>query len=135
MGRPTGYDRSYIRTTSRSDCLVGVGFSTESGRITAFLVDLQYSADAVIDGFTQIARFDHNESTVHGHDVRREGLHLDVERRSDTKLRLWPAPDSIPRNLGLVVRQCLEYLIDNVDLFVQIYDGQRRPDSVPPWTI
>lgn len=134
MGRPTGYDRSYVRATSRPDCLVGVGLSTDAGRVTAFLVDLQFAADPSYGSFRQIARFDHNESTQSGHDVRREGLHLDVERRTGQPIRFWPAMVPVPSSLGPVIRACSGYLIRNADFLVDVYEGHREPETAPPWT-
>lgn len=110
-----------------------MGISSDDGRITAFLVDLQYATDPVRRDFTQIARFDHNDTSAQGHDVRREGLRLDIERQTGGTVRLWPAKAPVPRNLGMVIRSCQEYLDENADFLVDVYEGRRRPETVPPW--
>lgn len=135
MARPVGYDRSHVQPASRGDCLIGVGFSRTGGEITAFLVDLQYAPDPVGENYTQIARFDHNPGGESGHDIREEGLHLDVERKAGRKIRFWPSGRASVENLGIVIRACVGYLYANADFLVAVYEGLRTPDSVPPWTV
>lgn len=50
--------------------------------VTEFCVQLEYNTRATFSGadpsWLPVARFDHNVSPDHGHDIRDEGLHLDV---------------------------------------------------------
>lgn len=135
MPPPTGYDRAHVQPGSRGDCVIGVGVSNTGNRVRAFLVDLQYASDPVIGNYTQIARFDHNERVGDSHNIREEGLHLDVEQRVGPKIRFWPTDSAMPDNLGIVINSCVQYLYDNADYFVEIYGGSRRPQNVPPWEI
>lgn len=56
---------------------IRIGFSTIRGEVSPFLVQLEYW----LDGEWQvIVRYDHDGESPGGHDVRTEGLHLDVYR-------------------------------------------------------
>lgn len=51
------------------------------GDVRAVYVQLEYNLAQRCDGkgdWTDIARFDHNPSSEEGHDIRREGLHMDI---------------------------------------------------------
>jgi hypothetical protein len=53
----------------------------ESGTISAFCVQLEFNhspQSGQANDWQYIARFDHKPSSQHGHDIREEGLHIDV---------------------------------------------------------
>lgn len=57
----------------------------EHGSVTMFVIQLEYDVEAGYSGmhtpnWKQVARFDHNPELGQGHDVREEGLHLDIYR-------------------------------------------------------
>jgi hypothetical protein len=43
--------------------------------VTKFVLQLEYQLE---DGWTEVFRFDHDPTSEGGHDVRTEGLHMDV---------------------------------------------------------
>mgnify|MGYP000406887101 CR=1 FL=1 len=54
---------------------------TESGALTAFCVQLEFNHAPDIeesDDWGYVARFDHKPSSTDGHDIREEGLHIDI---------------------------------------------------------
>lgn len=55
---------------------------TDYGILSEFCVQLEYnSASRLVHhppDWMQVARFDHNISSQRGHDIRQEGLHMDV---------------------------------------------------------
>jgi hypothetical protein len=132
--RPTGYDVAYHVSRGRSDCHLTVGFDREQGHVPRFLVTLHYraSTDPVVWG--AIARIDHNETSIQGHDVYREGLHVDVARHASRPVHLQIRHASLPSNPGVVVRGCVEYLIRDADYFIDVYEERRPPGSPPRWS-
>jgi len=132
--RPTGYDVSYHVLRGRSDCHLTVGFDREQGHVPRFLVTLYYraSTDPVVWG--PIARMDHNETSSHGHNVYREGLHVDIARQASRPVHLQVQHASLPPNPGAVVRACDEYLIREADYFIAVYEERRPPGTPPRWS-
>jgi len=132
--RPTGYDVAYHVSRGRSDCHLTVGFDREQGHVPRFLVTLHYraSTDPVVWG--AIARMDHNETSIQGHDVYREGLHVDVARHASRPVHLQIRHAPLPSNPGVVVRGCVEYLIRDADYFIDVYEERRPPGSPPQWS-
>ena len=57
-----------------------VGFDTDRGTVTRFVVQLEY---LVGDEWREVVRFDHDPESEHGHDVTVEGGHVDVYRDGD----------------------------------------------------
>ena len=132
--RPTGYDVAYYVSRGRSDCLLTVGFDRERGHIPRFLVDLHYRSATDPAEWGAIARMDHNETSVQGHNIYHEGLHVDVARSSSRPVQLQLRHDSLPDDRGAVIRRCVEYLIDEADYFIDIYEERRSPGSPPRWS-
>lgn len=60
-------DRVQIRTA----------FTTERGDVVRFVTQLEYWLDGE---WQPVVRYDHDQVTESGHDVSREGLHMDVYR-------------------------------------------------------
>jgi hypothetical protein len=59
---------------------------TEQGNVTRFVVQLEYNLNPhplEPDDWRQVARFDHEPDVEMGHDVRAEGLHMDVYRKEE----------------------------------------------------
>lgn len=81
-----------------------------------------------------IARMDHNETAAAGHDVYREGLHVDIDRRSGREVYLAPAHGRLPKNRGAVIRGCVDYLDGEADYVVDVFEGRHSPGSPPRWT-
>lgn len=130
---PDGYDESYIVETGRSDWQVGVGFDRERGYIPRFLVNLYYATGFTPVEWTEIARFDHNETAVTGHDVYEEGLHIDVRHLNGEETTLRPSHVSLPRSRGTLIRRCVDYFEAYVDWFIDVYTGTKQPVDPPDW--
>lgn len=100
-------------------------FSTDRGNVTRFVVQLEYGLDGEFywpencDEWRQVARFDHNPESPDGHDVRDEGLHLDVYRGDDEYERTWDFPH-VPVNEA--PRWCEEYLRENLDFLLERFE-------------
>lgn len=129
---PSGYDVSKAVSTNRSDCMITVGFDQQQNHIPRFLVRLHYADPPDTKQWTEIARFDHNETSAKGHDVYREGLHIDVTTPSGT-VKLHPQHGGLPRNRGAVIRRCVDYLSDGAQYFIDVYEGDISPGGPPHW--
>lgn len=131
--RPTGYDVANHIAAGRPDCHLTAGFDLERDHVPRFLVQLHYqtSTDPVLWG--AIARMDHNEAPGQGHDVYREGLHVDVARRSSRPVHLGVPHPPLPANRGHVIRGCINYLRQDADYFINVYEERRRPGRPPRW--
>lgn len=59
-------------------------WDTHRGRVVRFVVQLEYGLDDEFywprncDDWQPVARFDHNPRATDGHDIREEGLHMDI---------------------------------------------------------
>ncbi len=131
---PTGYDVSKHVRVSRADCHLTVGFDKERSHIPRFLVQLHYQVPADTVGWKAIARMDHNETSVTGHDVYREGLHVDIARRSSETVHLHFSHAPLPASRGMVIRRCVEYFQQETDYFVDVYEERQSPGRPPSWT-
>lgn len=66
-----------------------------------------------------VARFDHDATSTGGHDVRREGLHMDVYRDGERVLRGRGFPKIPP---GAAMRYAELYLSRNADRLVARFE-------------
>lgn len=130
---PTGYDVTKLVQSGRPDCQLTVGFDKQPGHIPRFLVQLHYHPGTAT-GWEAIARMDHNETSTQGHDVYREGLHVDVALRSggETQLKLRHGP--LPANRGAVIRGCVDYFAREGRYFIDVYEGRQSPGGPPRWS-
>lgn len=133
---PTGYDVSYHALAGRSDCHLTVGIDRERGHVPRFLLQLLYQVQAPDEpvDWQAIARMDHNETSEMGHDIYREGLHVDVARRSSATVHLEIPHGSLPTSRDTVVRRCAEYLAREASYFVGIYEERLSPGAPPRWS-
>jgi hypothetical protein len=132
--RPTGYDVANHVSCGRFDCHITVGFDHKRGHIPRFLVLLHYQTSAAPVDWTEIARMDHNETSSQGHDIYQEGLHADVARQSSRTVKLQIRHGQLPSNRGIVVRGCTQYLRDEADYFIDVYQERRSPASPSRWS-
>jgi len=77
---------------------------------------------------------DHNETSATGHDVYREGLHVDVARRTSATVHLRLSHGALPANRGKVIRGCVDYLRAETDYFIDVYEERRPPGGPPTWS-
>jgi len=131
---PSGFDVAKRVSAGRSDCAITVGFDRRRGFIPRFLVQLHYRVETTPVKWGAIARMDHNETAATGHDVYREGLHVDVDRRVGREVHLALSHGTLPTNRGAVIRGCADYLDAEADYFVGVFEGRRSPGGPPPWT-
>lgn len=130
---PTGYDVSKHVQTGRSNCLLTVGFDRTRSHIPRFLVQLHYQVATDPVRWKAIARMDHNETSATGHNVYREGLHVDVDRCSSKEVHLKLKHGTLPTSRGAVIRRCGEYFQREADYFISVYEEQRPPGAPPSW--
>jgi hypothetical protein len=76
---------------------------------------------------------DHNETSMMGHDVYSEGLHVDIARRSKGTVHLELSHARLPSNRGTVIRGCVEYLLRHADYFIDVYEERHHPGGAPRW--
>lgn len=132
--RPDGFQRSYVLPTQDPQCALGIGFDVERGVVERFLIQLQLAVEPENTADHQIARIDHNPAARTGHDVRFEGVHVDVVLPSGDERTLHPEGSGQVRNdLGLVIDQSIEYVRSNVAFFKRIHYGDANPGSPPRW--
>lgn len=131
--QPAGYDVAKYVSAGRSDCLLTVGFDQQPPHIPRFLIQLHYQTGSDPLQWTTIARMDHNETSAQGHDVYREGLHVDVKRRSGSGVHLRLSHAPLPANRGVVIDRSVDYFRDEGDYFVDVYEERRPPGSPPRW--
>lgn len=129
---PTGYDVAKHVSHGRADCHLTVGFDREQGHIPRFLVMLHYQISSAPE-WEAIARMDHNETSTTGHDVYREGLHVDIVRRSKKTVHLDISHAPLPSSRGRVTRDCVKYLRRETDYIIGVYEEQYAPGGPPQW--
>lgn len=92
---------------------IRVVFATKRGAIRSFVVKLEYNISentALVEEWEEVARFDHNPASEDGHDIRKEGLHMDVCDPDGTERKAAGFPD-VPVNQA--PRWCEEYFVQN----------------------
>lgn len=77
------YDVEYPKPIGIPGARLRLGHSRDHGEVTAFVVQLEYHLEN--DGtageagqWVEVVRSDHDSTGAGGHDVRQEGVHLDV---------------------------------------------------------
>jgi hypothetical protein len=131
---PTGYDEAHDVLAGQSGCHITFGFDRWRSHLPRFLVQLHYQIGVNPVRWTEIARMDHNETSPQGHNVYREGLHVDVARRSGPAVHLQVSHSTLPSNQGKVIRRCIDYLMREADYFIDVYEGNQPPGSPPSFT-
>lgn len=129
--RPGGYDTSKLVSASRRDCLIGVGFDRRRGNIPRFIGQLHYRSSTDPDIWKEIAQFDHNETSQTGHDIYREGLHVDVARRTSSAKQLRGPHGTLDPNRGVVIRGYVDYFQAETAYFIDVYEERRSPGDPP----
>lgn len=131
---PAGYDETRHIQAGRIDCHLTVGFDQHQAHIPRFLIQLHYQVATDPVTWDAIARMDHNETAATGHDVYREGLHVDVARRSSPPVHLRLSHTALPANRGKVIRGCVDYFRREADYFIDVYEERRSPGGPPAWS-
>ena len=113
--KPEGYDREFT-TIIDLRAQIRAGLSTERGAVTRFFVQLEYWLDGE---WLEVVRFDHNPETEMGHDITKEGLHMDIYRDGE-KYRT--KEDFPPVELNRAPRYCTVYIRDNADRLIRSFE-------------
>lgn len=82
---------------------------------------------ALMEQWEEVARFDHNPHSVNGHDIRKEGLHMDIRDPDGTERRATGFPD-VPVNQA--PRWCEEYFKQNHHRITARY---AKLAGIPKW--
>lgn len=130
---PDGYDVTKRVGTNLPGCHLTAGFDRGRERIPSFLVLLHYRGDTDTDRWNEIARMDHNENNQLGHDVYKEGLHVDMSRRTGSTIHAGLSHGALPSSRGRVIRACINYFIENAQFYIDVFEGDRSPGSPPQW--
>jgi len=131
---PEGYDHTKYVPVDRSELVITVGFDREGVYIPRFLVQLHYRIQVGPVEWIPIARMDHNETADTGHDIYTEGLHVDIRHQSTEGAHLEIPHERLDESRGAVIRQCVTYLSTEAAYFIEVYTGERDPDSPPSWS-
>jgi len=131
---PEGYDHTKYVPVDRMDLVVTVGFDREGTYIPRFLVQLYYRIQVGPAQWISIARMDHNETANTGHNIYTEDLHVDIRHQPTEGAHLKISHEQLDENRGAVIRQCVTYLSTEAEYFIEVYTGERDPDSPPSWS-
>ena len=112
---PRDYDREF--TTPLSDRVRRrIGYDHDRGDVTRFVVQLEYRRGG---GWVQAVRSDHDPASTHGHDVREEGVHVDVYREGEKIDTEDVFPPTDPAN-GLTVAEA--HLAEHAERYVTRFE-------------
>ena len=109
-----------------------VEIDVRHGQVQRFVVQLEYDVNWRFDetgphDWKPVARFDHDPAGEFGHDIEREGLHLDVYR-SERKERVERGFPRVPVNQA--PGWCEDYLVREAKRYVNQFErwhGLRGP--------
>ena len=122
------YDRvAEIPLTAKAQLRRGV--ATDRGRVPRFFAQLEYLLG---DEWAEVVRFDHDEDAEGGHDVTKEGVHMDVYRdgeKIDTVQVAGPMPAG--EALDLAEGHLAEHLERLIRRFEQWHNLNPNRDSAP----
>ena len=91
-------DTDYINTLHGLHVRTRTCIDTKRGEVQAFYVQLELNLSPnpnETDDWTDVARFDHQPNTELGHDITKEGLHMDLchPTKEDRKITSFPHVD------------------------------------------
>ena len=117
MAEPREYDREYRKPLPGS-LQLRIGHSSQKGTITRFVVQLEYWLDGA---WRQVVRYDHDPDAPDemAHDVRTEGLHVDVYR-DGVKERTRRISGPLPANVAF--NSAEEHLHEHLQDIVERYE-------------
>jgi hypothetical protein len=114
---PREYDREFTPPVSHR-ARRRLGFDTSRGRVTRFVVQLEYRHD---EEWHPVVRYDH-DGTGEGefaHDVTDEGLHIDIFRNGEKVATEYIAP---PQSAGIALDRAEDHLSKNLERFIKRYE-------------
>jgi hypothetical protein len=113
----------YPRSVSHPSGEIQYGVTTDGGDVTAFVVQLRCWVGI---GTELVAQFDHTPEEGSGHDVEREGIHMDVFRdgeKVDTSEVAEAGFDSHPGRLpaAAALNYALRYIEEQNERLIERY--------------
>jgi len=113
---PREYDRE-VTPLVRHRARRRLGFDTDRGTVTRFVVQLEYRHD---DEWHPVVRYDHDgtDESEFSHDATEEGLHIDIFRNGEKIATEYVAP---PLPAGLALDRAEDHLSKNLERFIKRY--------------
>jgi hypothetical protein len=111
-----GDDVQYFDWGEDPHARVRVEIDKSEGHVTRFVVQLERSIGGE---WSEVVRFDHEPENPMGHNITKEGLHMDVYRDGE-KVRV--KDDFPPVPLSDAPRYCIMYIRTNADQLLQRFD-------------
>lgn len=112
---PDEYDREYINPLS-DVTRVRLGYSHNRGTVTRFVVQLEYRVE---DEWREVVRYDHDPAGEFGHDVTKEGLHIDSYRDGKQYRTEYIGP---PMPAGRALDRAEDHLTNNLKVFINRFE-------------
>jgi len=121
---PRDYDRAYTAPQGGA-VRQRVGIDLERGRVTRFVVQLEYLIDPQTDEWAVVVRYDHDAEggTEATHDVTEDGLHIDIYRDGE-KIDSHELTPPLPANDALNAAE--EHLADHLEGYVRRFEQWHR---------
>jgi hypothetical protein len=113
---PREYDRDFRRPLS-GPLQTRIGFDVDAGDVVRFVVQLEYHHDGE---WQPVVRYDHDGTgeSEFGHDVTKEGLHMDIYRDGEKHATEYVAP---PLPAGVALDRAEDHLQNNLQRFTNRY--------------
>ena len=117
---PRDYDKAYTAPMG-GPVRQRVGIDLERGRVTRFVVQLEYLIEPQTDEWAVVVRYDHDAegSAEATHDVTEEGLHIDIYRDGE-KIDSHELTPPLPANDALNAAE--EHLADHLEGYVRRFE-------------
>lgn len=117
---PRDYDKAYTAPMG-GPVRQRVGIDLERGRVTRFVVQLEYLIEPQTDEWAVVVRYDHDAegSAEATHDVTEEGLHIDIYRDGE-KIDSHELTPPLPPNDALNAAE--EHLADHLEGYVRRFE-------------
>lgn len=112
---PRDYDREWTDDLSPVT-QVRLGYSHARGSVTRFLVQLEYEHGGE---WREVVRYDHDPKSEHGHDVERDGLHIDIYRDGSKYRTEYLAP---PMPADVAFSRAEDHLAKNLEAFTKRFE-------------
>lgn len=112
---PRSYDRMYVARISHR-VRKRLGYDKRGSTISRFVVQLEYSVDG--DWMT-VVRYDHDSAGTFGHDVGKDGVHIDYYRDGKKYRTEYVAP---PMPAKLALDRAEDHLANNLQLFIRRFE-------------
>lgn len=103
---------------------------TNHGNVEEFIIQIEYNLGNnpnELDKWVPLARFDHNPYSKRGHDIQKEGLHMDLLDADNTKHDVLRGFPSIP--VDDAPEYCEKYLLTHAEDLVTDFEKRNNLDG------